>query len=179
MRRILFVMLFTTALAQHAAAQNTANSGAQTAKLALSNAIELTFINGSGGTTAMPFTSLNDLVNGVESVTQEMRVRSNKTFDVTANINSTNFTYSGTSLTNNILPVTAVLEVTCTQANGGSVPGQTGNWKSFHNATPTTILVDCAPGGNQTFKIKYKATPGINTAPGSYTTSVTYTATQQ
>lgn len=161
-------------------AQTSTNAAAgQSAKLALSNAIELTFASGSGGTTKMEFFSLNDLVNGVESNTQQLIVKSNKTFDVFVSCPTANFTYSGSSLLNRLLSVASVLKITCTQANGGTVPGQTGTWKGFNLFTPTTLLTDCAPGGNQTFTVKYKATPGITAAAGTYLANIVFTATQQ
>ncbi len=179
MKRINIIILFMAA-AVGLRAQTSVDAGAsQTTNLALSNAIELTFASGSGGTSQMEFTSLNDLVNGVESNTQQLVVRSNKTFDVSVSCPSTNFSYSGNSLLNNILPVATALKITCTQANGGTVPGQTGTWKGFNIFTPTTLLTDCDPGGNQTFTVKYKAIPGLQVASGAYTTSVIFTATQQ
>lgn len=179
MRRII-ILITLLVFTQTTFAQTTTNSSsAQTANLALSNAIELTFMNGSGGTSTMLFNSLNDLVNGVESSPQQLRVRSNKTFKITASTIGSKFSYQGNSLLNTLLSVVSVLKISCTQASTGNVPGQLGSWKNFSLLTPTTILTDGAPGGNQTFTVKYKATPGLNVAAGVYTTTVRFTATQQ
>ncbi|MEZ5016930.1 MAG: hypothetical protein R2800_07745 [Flavipsychrobacter sp.] len=179
MKRIYFITLLLIS-AVGVQAQTTVNSAAaQSAKLALSNAIELTFVEGSGGISNMEFSSLNDLVNGVESDVQHLVVQSNKHFDITVSAPSSKFSYTGSSIFNNILSVASVLKITCTQANGGQVVGQTGIWKNFNLFTPTTLLTNCSPGGNQTFSVKYKATPGITAASGVYTTNVIFTATQQ
>lgn len=178
MRRII-VLITLLVFTNIVSAQTTHSSGAQTANLALSNAIELTFVNGSGGTSSMEFKTLNDLINGVESSPQQLRVRSNKTFKITASTIGSRFTYQGSSLLNTLLSVVSVLKIACTQTSTGTVPGQLGSWKNFGLLSPTTILTDGAPGGNQTFTIKYKATPGVNVAAGIYTTTVRFTATQQ
>ena len=68
------------------AQSNASGTASQTVQLALSNALEITFTgNGSatGGTVTIPFTTVNDYANGVESAAQEIKIRSNKNFGVT------------------------------------------------------------------------------------------------
>jgi hypothetical protein len=41
------------------------------------------------------------------------------------------------------------------------------------------MINSASKGGNQTFEVKYKATPGFAYPAGTYTTDVVYTATQE
>lgn len=162
-------------------AQNDVASGAQTANLNLSNAIDIALVS-SNTTQNIEFNSLNDLINGVESAEHELRVRSNKKFKVTVKPSSTKFSYSGSYILGTLLRVSSVMKIQVTENNtGGSQPffAQLSGWQAFsYWGFPTTLLNNCTPGGNQTFKVKYKATPGINTVAGTYTVDMVYTATQ-
>lgn len=40
-----------------------------------------------------------------------------------------------------------------------------------------TVLTNCHAGDNQTFTVKYKATPGVNCVAGNYIIDMVYTAT--
>lgn len=161
-------------------AQNTSSTAVQTAKLDLSDAIELSFINGAGGTLNFTYNTAAELISGKESVTQDLRVRSNKKFKVAVASSSTNFTYSGTYTVNNIIPVSTGLQVMVMANNTGGIPTLQAllGWLGLTVGGGSTLLTYCNPGGNQTFTVKYKATPGILAAPGTYTTDVVFTATQ-
>lgn len=164
-----------------AQAQNDAASGSQTANLNLSDAIDISFVS-STTVQNIEFNSLNDLINGVETAEHELRVRSNKKFKVTVKPSSRNFTYSGSYVLNTLLRVSNVMKIAVTDNNtGGTQPffAQLTGWQSFsYFGWPTTLLNNCDAGGNQTFKVKYKATPGVNAVAGTYTVDMVYTATQ-
>src|SRR5690606_9673097 len=104
-------------------AQNQANqvsSASQTVNLVLSNAIEITFTGNNSATGAavtIPFTTVNDYANGVESDAQELKVRSNKNFSVAVKSSAANFSYTGTTTPAPSMPVSGVLGVKVT-ANG-------------------------------------------------------------
>ena len=91
----------------------------------MSNAIEITFTgNGSatGADVTIPFTTVNDYANGVESDAQELKVRSNKNFSVAVKANAANFTYSGSTTPAPSMPVNGVLAVKVTaNGTGGSI----------------------------------------------------------
>lgn len=159
-------------------AQNANTNAQQTANLGLSDAVEVTIT--SSATTNITFNSINDMINGVESGTQDVRVRSNKGFRVSVASASGNFTYTGNSLLNTLLPVSSVLKVkVVTNNTGGDVPLLM--WLLGYQALGTgslTILNNCDAGGNQAFSVKYKATPGVLNAGGNYSVDLIYTATQ-
>ena len=183
MKRIVTVaamaILSFTAQAQNAST----SSGAQTTNLDLSNALEISLIGSSSNVINVEFASLTDMINGVETSTQELRVRSNKKFKVTVKPSSNNFTYSGSSLIGTLLKVSTVIKIQVVNNNtGGSQPfiAQLLGWQSFSVlGLPVTLLNNCDAGNNQTFTVKYKATPGVNCKAGSYSTDMVYTATQQ
>ena len=50
---------------------------------------------------------------------------------------------------------------------------------STAQAPAASILTGASNGNNQTFSVKYKATPGFAYPAGVYAVDVTYTATQQ
>lgn len=160
-------------------AQPANTSGTQTANLELSNSLDIVLLSSSS--TTMSFTSINDMLNGVESGTQELMVRSNKDFKVSVAASSNNFTYTGSSIINNILSVSSVLKVRVVSNNtGGTVPFLMWllGYQSIPGTGGMTILNNCNSGGNQTFSVKYKATPGVMNAGGNYSVDIIYTATQ-
>lgn len=178
--RIITVLVLSMITAFSAMAQNVAASATQTTNLNLSDAIELSFINGGGGELNTTFTTATDLINGKETVTQDLKVRSNKKFKVAVNSSSANFSYTGTSIVNNIIPVSTGLKVIVTQNNTGGNMTLSAllGWVGLSFGSATTLLTNCDAGGNQTFTVKYKTTPGILAAPGNYIADVVFTATQ-
>lgn len=163
-------------------AQNVDGAATQAANLQMENAIELTIMSGVSNMD-IEFNSLNDMINGVTTAKHQIRVRSNKKFKVTVKPSSNNFTYSGSSLIGTLMKVSNVMKIKVTDnQTGGSQPlvAQLLGWQSFSVLnTPVTLLTGCSAGGNQTFNIQYKATPGTNCVAGSYTTDMVYTATQE
>src|SRR3954466_742970 len=66
-------------------------SASQTTKLSLTDAVEIVF-TGSGTATGtlvtLPFTTVDNYTNGVESAAQDLKIRSNKDFSVTVKSNA-------------------------------------------------------------------------------------------
>ena len=156
----------------------------QTVQLALSNALEITFTsNGSatGGTVTLPFTSVNDYANGVESGVQEIKIRSNKNFGVNVKTSTANFSVTTNGVTSPSSMPTSVLGVEVTaNATGGSIAsGFSFSTYSSLSSTAANLIENATYGGNQTFSVKYKATPGFAYSEGTYAADVVYTATQQ
>ncbi len=186
MKKIIAIAALAT-LGFTANAQNQANqssSASQTTNLVLSNAIEITFTGNSSATGAdvnIPFTSVNDYANGVESSAQELKVRSNKNFTVAVKSNAANFTYTGNTTPAPTMPVENVLAVKVTaNGTGGSIasPFSATNYATLKSSSQDLISAGTR-GGNQTFSVKYKATPGFAYPAGTYAVDVVYTATQQ
>lgn len=163
-------------------AQNASGSAQQTVQLALSNALEITFTgsnSATGTTVSIPFTTVNDYANGVESAAQVIKVRSNKSFNVTAKANSAFFSVTnGSNTTASTMPA-SVLEIKVSANNtGGTIAtGYTG-YKDL-TTTAANILTGASNGGNQNFSVMYNAQPGFAYPAGTYTMDVVYTATQQ
>lgn len=182
MRKVLYIFLVLAGINFTAIAQeNAAGTGVQTTNLALSDAIEITYDNGTASSVNIPFTSISQLVNGVMSEEQHLKVRSNKKFKVTVTTNSSNFSYVGSAITNNVISVASGLKIMVTNnKTGGRVPllSFLTSWLGFNGSTPTTLINNCKRGGNQTFSVKYLAIPGASAVPGTYVTDVVFTATQ-
>ena len=186
MKKIIAIAVFAS-LGFAANAQNQANqtsSASQTTNLVLSNAIEITFTgNGSatGADVNIPFTTVNDYANGVESDAQELKVRSNKNFSVAVKANATNFSYTGNTSPAPTMPVENVLGIKVTDNNtGGSIANPFSNSAYATLSSSDQDLITTADrGGNQTFSVKYKATPGFAYPAGTYSVDVVYTATQE
>ena len=168
-----------------ASAQTNASSTAQqTVELGLSNTIDITFTGSgtaTGGTVTLPFATVTDYANGVESAAQQLKVRSNKNFTVTVKTSGANFMVSsGDSPSTSAMPA-SVLGVMLTANNTGGQIGQGFSTSAYNglSATAANLITNATNGGNQTFAVKYKATPGFAYPAGTYTTDVIYTATQQ
>lgn len=184
MKRIITIAAAILAFASTTNAQNATSSASQTTKLSLSNAVEITFTGSgttTGGTVTLPFTTVTDYANGVTSGEQELRVRSNKAFGVTVKTNAANFSYTGSTTPSPTMPVNNVLKLKVEDNNtGGSVGSafSTSLYKTLTNADQN-LITNGTYGGNQTFAVKYQATPGFAYPAGDYTVNVVYTVTQQ
>ena len=81
-----FIGLSSAAIAQNINSNNATSNAQQTVQLALSNALDITFVSNSaatGATVTLPFTTTDDYANGVESSTQQLKLISNKDFNLT------------------------------------------------------------------------------------------------
>ncbi|MBS1782012.1 MAG: hypothetical protein JSS78_03000 [Bacteroidetes bacterium] len=184
MKRIILSVLFLTSAGMVAKAQTSAAnaSAQQTVQLQLSNVLDITFVGNSssiGSTVALPFTTANDYANGVESSAQQLRIRSNKNFNVTVRANAANFTVTnGSSESISNMPANVLNVKVSSNQTGGSIAGSFSNYTGLSN-TANNLISNGTFGGNQTFSVMYKATPGFAYPAGTYSLDVVYTATQQ
>lgn len=161
-----------------------AGGATQYTHLALSNAIEIKFtdnLSHVGGNVTLSFTNVNNYANGVESSEQELSISSNKNYTIAVKTNADKFTYSGTTSPAPDMPVNGVLALVVTENNtNGSIAGPFSN-SSYATLTNSNqgLLTAATRGGNKTFSVKYKATPGFAYPAGNYSVNVVYTATQQ
>lgn len=182
MKKVIAIAIFAAA-GFAAKAQNASDNASQTVNLNLSNAIEITFTgtgNSEGADVNIPFNSVNDYANGVESNEQELRVRSNKDFSVAVKTNASDFTYTGSTTPAPVMPVSGVLALEVSKNNtGGSIASPfSGNGYATLTSADQELISKGDRGGNQRFAVKYKATPGFAYPAGTYTVDVVYTATQ-
>ena len=164
-------------------AQNQAFSGTQHTELALSNAIDIGFVatgNSNGSDVNLVFSDVNDYANGIESSPIRLKVRSNKKFIVRAKTSSKNFSYSGTTSPAPTMPVKNTLYIKVFNNNtGGNVPNAVNNQYKTLKKGNRKIINNGQAGGEQTFDVQYKATPGFAYPAGTYSVNVIYTATQK
>lgn len=179
MKKITIIALALLGMNFAANAQNETKSASQSTKLSLSNAIAITYVgNGSAQATGvnMAFNSVSDYANGVYSEEQQFKVQSNKNFNVTIKTDAQNFTYSGSTSPAPVANIANILKMKVTSnQTGGSLSYQ--DYASIPSGT-ATIINWGSPGGNRTFTVKYKATPGFALPAGTYTANVIYTAVQ-
>lgn len=178
------ILIFSTAvlglsLGAHAQATSSAN---QNTALALSNAIAITFVStgtATGSSVSVPFATVADYTNGVISAAQQLKIQSNKIFNITVNASTANFTYSGTTTPAPTMPVSGVLAAQVTaNTTGGTIATPFSGAYGGLTSTAQSLISTCANGGNQTLSVQYKATPGFAYPAGTYTANVIYTATQ-
>ena len=182
MKKIALFATILTLFTSATYAQLANTSASQTTNLVLTNAIDMTFTatgTATGPLVSLPFTTTNDYANGVASSAQQLKVRSNKNFNVTVKSNATNFSYTGTTTPAPVMPVASVLDVKVSaNGTGGAIAGTFANYSDI-TTTAQNIITGGTYGGNQTFSVMYQATPGWSYPAGTYAVDVTYTATQQ
>ena len=162
-------------------AQTVTESASQTTNLALTNAIDISFsANGSatGAALNFNFSNVNDYANGLESAPVQMKVRTNKKFNLSVKSNNAYFTYSGTTSPAPQMYVGSTLFFKMTQNNTGGY-SYINNTYDYIDHWNWTFLYNGNNGGDQNFTLVYKAKPGFAFPAGSYTVDVVFTATQQ
>ena len=183
MKKYLTLAALTIAFAGNAQAQNASSTAQQTVQLDLSNAVEMTFVNSgtaAGNTVTMNFNTADNYANGVESATQELKIRSNKGFKVGVKIDYNSFGYSGTGTINPAnIPMNAFGVKVINNNTGGSVASAFST-TSYNPVTGSDqdIILNANNGDDQRFSVKYKCTPGFGLPAGTYTFNMVYTATQ-
>jgi hypothetical protein len=181
MKKIIAIsaLLICTTLATRAQSVN--SSASQTIQLELSDAIEIGFVatgNNTGSVVNLAFSNVNDYANGIESAEYQVRIRSNKDFDVHMEANADYFTYSGATSPAPSMKVKDVLDMMITSnSTGGQINGGYHHFKHVDGDHSKRIINNGDRGGNQTFAVKYKATPGFEYPAGTYTINMVYTAT--
>jgi hypothetical protein len=184
MKKIALFAAILTCITVAVKAQNASSTATQTVNLNLSNAIEITFTGNNSATGAavnLAFNTVNDYANGVTSSEQGLKVRSNKNFTVAVKTNAANFTYTGTTSPAPVMPIAGVLGVMVSaNGTGGTIatPFSATAYADL-SSTAKNLITNGSKGGNQTFAVKYEATPGFAYPAGTYTVDVVYTATQQ
>lgn len=185
MKKFLFYVLFLTLCVTFCASKSygqTSTVITQQVDVNLVNVISMKFVatNGTAGTSLnVALNLLSDLINGGTTSAQAITVNSTKNFNVTAKTSSALFTYTGTSLLGNVLPILGNLRCRITANNtGGSIAGTFSNYTSL-SATQQNFLNGCTSGTNKTFSVQYQSIPGLGLALGTYSAQVIYTATQQ
>lgn len=185
MKKIITTILLALAFV-HASAQNQANDveqARQAARLVMSNAIDITFSatnSSAGGTVSLVFDDINDFANGVNSDPYQIRVRSNKRFRVQAKTSASRFSYTGNTSPAPQMNVNSILFLKVTNnSTGGSVASNFNNKYRSMSSSNQTLISNGTAGGNKTFNVEYRATPGYNYPAGTYSVNVVYTATQQ
>lgn len=185
MKKLLILSAALIGFSTFVKAQTNASGNAQqTVQLALTNALEITFTgnnSATGATVSLPFTTADDYANGVESATQQLKVRSNKAFNVTVKTSAANFsvTNSDTTTASTMPASTLGLEVTNNSTGGALGTGFSASAYNALSATAANLITAATYGNNQNFTVKYKATPGFAYPAGTYSVDVVYTATQQ
>lgn len=182
MKKIRLILLLAAGAVNIAAGQdNEAGSASQSTRLVMSNAIDITF--NAGGTSqsevSLAFNNVNDYANGVESSPIEMKIRSNKKFDVFAKTSASRFAYSGPESKDPKMNVNKLKIKVVSNNTGGSVPSAVNNKYSNMSKSNKKLINDGTPGGDNVFAVQYKADPGFEFPAGTYSVEVIYTATQQ
>jgi len=151
--------------------------------ISISNVIALTFVstgNSTGNAVNIPFTSVSDYTNGVTSPVQQLKVESNKQFNISVNANSPKFTYTGNAtptpnvFVDNVLALQVIANTT-----GGAVASVFNNIAGSISSIAQNLVSDGSMGGHQTFSLQYKTTPGLTFPSGTYSVAVVYTASQK
>jgi hypothetical protein len=185
MKKIIIIAAAFIGLTTAASAQTNASGTAQqTVELGLSNTLTIVF-TGSGTTTGttvnLPFTTVTDYSNGVESAPQQLKIQSNKPFNVTVASSAANFSVTNGSVTTvSTMPVAGVLDLmVASNQTGGTIATGYSTYGGGLSTSAAAIINGGSNGNNQTFDVKYKATPGFAYPAGTYAVDVVYTATQQ
>jgi len=170
----IFLTLLLLPMLTSVFAQSANSAATQTVQLAMNNAIELTILTGANP--QMSFATVNDYANGVISAEQQLRVRSNKKFNVRVKARASRFSFAGTGADPK-MPLTVLRLKVNTNNTGGSISSGHTNFTSL-STSGKSMISNATPGGSNTFSVQYNATPGFTYPAGTYTMEVIYTATQ-
>ncbi|MEZ5016936.1 MAG: hypothetical protein R2800_07775 [Flavipsychrobacter sp.] len=180
MKKIILFAIAIFSITLAAKADNATNGANQTAKLALSNAIEIKFYsNYYGGTQTLTFNNVNDYANGKTSGYQILIIRSNKDYNVTVKANASNFSYSGSTNPAPVMPISKLNVANFYNGTGGTVANTFNNNYAPLSNVDQPLINNGKKGNFRYFFTRYKATPGFAYPAGTYTAEVIYTATQQ
>lgn len=181
MKKIIAIIITLFISAYTAGAQTaTSVAASQQVNMNLTDAIAITFVNSgtaTGNAVTMSFKTVRNYSSGISSATQQFKVQSNKNFIISVNTNAANFSYIGTEMPAPVMPVNTLTMKVTANATGGSIVSPFNNFGSMSSSSQD-VINNGSYGGNQTFSVKYKATPGFSYPAGTYTTTVVFTATQ-
>lgn len=173
MKKILLTIALLPVFAG-AFAQSANSAATQAVKLNMSDAIELTILTGANP--QMSFTTVNDYANGVISAEQQLQVRSNKKFNVRVKARASRFSFAGTGADPK-MPLSVLRLKVLNNNTGGTISSGHSNFTTLSTSSKNMIN-NATPGGNNTFSVQYRATPGFTYPAGTYTMEIIYTATQ-
>lgn len=180
-RSILLVCVFLCLASSNALAQSSTTEN-EVVDINLVNVITLKFVatgNSTGSTVSLPFTTIDDFVNGEESSVQQLVAASTKPFNVTVKTNAANFTYNGSYTSGTTMPVNGKLRLRVTaNGTGGSIASPFTAYSTL-TSNNQNLINAATNGANKTFSVQYQAIPGLSYPAGTYTTQVIYTVTQQ
>jgi len=169
-------------LVQYTSFGQTSTIVTQQVDVNLVNVISMKFVstNGTSGTTLnLAMNLLTDLLSGVATSAQQLTVSSTKNFNITAKTNSAFFTYTGSSLLGNLMPILGNLRCkVAANGTGGAIAGAFANYTSLSSSAQNFINGGTS-GTNKTFSVQYQGIPGLGFALGTYSTQVVFTGTQQ
>lgn len=161
---------------------NASATASQTVNLELAPVISIEFTNtgtASGGQVSLPFNTINHYNNGVTSGSQELHIRSNKTFKISVQTAASSFAYSGGQSQTGPMPVDNTLFLAVTgNATGGNISSAFNNGYSSLSSSSQDLVLNGQRGGDQNVVLAYQAKPGLGFASGTYSVGVVYTATQ-
>ncbi len=179
MKKIIAYIIAFTGIGTAAMAQTT---NVQNSSLLLSDVVEVTFVStgtATGSVVSLPFTNATNYTNGVTSSAQQLKVTSNRNFNVTVKTNAANFTYSGSKSPAPVMPVNSVLGLKVTSnSTGGTIASGFSSSYGMLSSTNQNMITNCTRGGSQNFSVTYFANPGFTYPEGAYTINVIYTTTQ-
>lgn len=172
----ILAILFLLCMSLTASAQLVNSS--QMLAVALDNVIEISFANNNstfGELIRMQLTG----GTAIESPVQEIKVRTNKAFNVNVKSKTPTFEYKGEEYPAPQLPVdeTLSMKVVNNNTGGSSLPG-TNNYFSVTQMSQS-IITGGGVGGNQNYGVKYRAKANTNVPEGTYAVDLIYTASQE
>jgi hypothetical protein len=177
----IMLAILTASITSVTAQENKPAAATQSAKMSMSNAIDITFRSNNleaGDVVTLAFDDVNDYANGVESDPIELKIRSNKKFNITAKAASSRFSYNGNATADPKMSVNKLLIKVVKNNTGGNVPGNVNNKYKSMSASKRKLINAGTPGGDNTFAVQYKADPGYDFPAGTYSVDIIYTATQ-
>lgn len=173
---LLILFLSVAAKAQHIV------GASEMISVSLSNVIEISFTNTNnsfGELISMVFSDPNDYINGIESKQQELRVRTNKAFNVNIKSKTNEFVYTGSEVPAPQIPVDQTLSVALINNNtGGNAPKGMSNYFGITTESQN-LITGGGTGNNQNYAVKYKAKPNNTIPEGTYAVDLIYTASQE
>jgi hypothetical protein len=175
MKKLILIVILAVA-GLNANAQNTSASAAQEASLSLANVITISFATPGSDNIQVMFNSAAEMNNGIETMEHQLLVQSNLPYKVTMDV-PTNFSYTGSATTNNVIPTLEKFKMKITDNNTGGSNLMGGGYNNVPSGS-TDILTNCPASGDATFDVKYKLKPGSSYASGTYAMNIVYTATQ-
>jgi len=162
--------------------QGASASASQVVTMTLSNIMSITFVSTNsnvGPIVNLPFSTLSQYKNGVTSTAQQLKIQSNKAYNITVATNNTDFSYTGDANPAPAMPVSGVLSLQVSaNGTGGSVASDFNGTYASLSSTPHNLISSVGYSNNNTLSIQYEATPGLGYPSGTYAANVIYTASQ-